>query len=370
MARADETLDLAARHLDPSLVDVLRILGFDKEYVSARRAPSSTTPTVAPTSTSTPARGSRASATAIPTCARSLAADARRRPRRWRADPLLGARRDARRGAVGAPAARARRRVLREHRRRGGRLGDEVRSRGDRPAAADVLRQQLPRRHARAALARRRRVLQGGLRPAAARAARAFPSATSRAWRRELRARDVAAFIVEPIQGRMVTLPPRRLSAGRAGAVPALRDAVRRSTRCRPDSDARARGSRSSTGRSSPTSCSSARRSAGATCRSRRWSPAARSTSRPWVRSSARYVHQSTFGRNRLSMAAGLATLRIIERDRLVEHAAHIGALLLDGLAELQQRYEMIERGPRQRADDRDRAAAPQRPRRAAQLAA
>jgi hypothetical protein len=31
MARADETLELAARHLDSSLVDVLRILGFDKE---------------------------------------------------------------------------------------------------------------------------------------------------------------------------------------------------------------------------------------------------------------------------------------------------------------------------------------------------
>ena len=55
------------------------------------------------------------------------------------------------------------------------------------------------------------------------------------------------------------------------------------------------------------------------------------------------YVHQSTFGRNRLSMAAGLATLRIIERDRLVEHAAHMGAVLRDGLAELQQRYEMIK---------------------------
>ena len=38
------------------------------------------------------------------------------------------------------------------------------------------------------------------------------------------------------------------------------------------------------------------------------------------------YVHQSTYGRNRLSMAAGLATLRIIERDGLVEHAARIGA--------------------------------------------
>ena len=68
------------------------------------------------------------------------------------------------------------------------------------------------------------------------------------------------------------------------------------------------------------------------------------------------YVHQSTYGRNRLSMAAGLATLRIIERDGLVEHAAHMGSVLLDGLAELQQRYEMVKRGPRQRADDRDRA--------------
>src|SRR2546423_15680876 len=35
-ARADETLELAARHLDSSLVDVLRILGFDKQYTSAR----------------------------------------------------------------------------------------------------------------------------------------------------------------------------------------------------------------------------------------------------------------------------------------------------------------------------------------------
>jgi ornithine--oxo-acid transaminase len=55
------------------------------------------------------------------------------------------------------------------------------------------------------------------------------------------------------------------------------------------------------------------------------------------------YVHQSTFGRNRLSMAAGLAALRIIERDRLVEHAARMNTVLLDGLAELQQRYDLIK---------------------------
>src|ERR1700742_1147201 len=36
IARADETLDLATRYLDPSLVDVLTILGFDKSYHEAR----------------------------------------------------------------------------------------------------------------------------------------------------------------------------------------------------------------------------------------------------------------------------------------------------------------------------------------------
>jgi len=55
------------------------------------------------------------------------------------------------------------------------------------------------------------------------------------------------------------------------------------------------------------------------------------------------YVHQSTFGRNRLSMAAGLATMRVIERDGLVERAAHVGARLREGLAELQQRHEIIK---------------------------
>jgi ornithine--oxo-acid transaminase len=55
------------------------------------------------------------------------------------------------------------------------------------------------------------------------------------------------------------------------------------------------------------------------------------------------YVHQSTFGRNRLSMAAGLATMRIIERDGLVEHSARVGALLREGLAELQARHEIVK---------------------------
>ena len=55
------------------------------------------------------------------------------------------------------------------------------------------------------------------------------------------------------------------------------------------------------------------------------------------------YVHQSTYGRNRLSMAAGLATLRIIERDRLLEQAECMSAVLVDGLTELADRFEMIK---------------------------
>jgi ornithine--oxo-acid transaminase len=55
------------------------------------------------------------------------------------------------------------------------------------------------------------------------------------------------------------------------------------------------------------------------------------------------YVHQSTFGRNRLSMAAGLATINVIERDRLAERAAKTGAVLFEGLAELQQRHEIVK---------------------------
>jgi len=55
------------------------------------------------------------------------------------------------------------------------------------------------------------------------------------------------------------------------------------------------------------------------------------------------YVQQSTYGRNRLSMAAGLAAIRVIERDGLVEHAARMGERLRDGLYSLRDRYEMLD---------------------------
>jgi acetylornithine/succinyldiaminopimelate/putrescine aminotransferase len=157
-----------------------------------------------------------------------------------------------------------------------------------------------------------------------------------------LRTKEVAAFIVEPIQGRMVTLPPEgylqgaqelcrrygtmfvldevQTGLGRTGSWFALE-------RWQLEPDFLLVGKALSGG----------------------YMPVAAMVTRRELYQQAvgtlerSYVHQSTYGRNRLSMAAGLATLRIIERDGLIEHAARIGKVLLDGLLELQQRYEMIK---------------------------
>ncbi|MGH2870965.1 MAG: aspartate aminotransferase family protein, partial [Solirubrobacteraceae bacterium] len=160
----------------------------------------------------------------------------------------------------------------------------------------------------------------------------------------ELRSRDVAAFIVEPIQGRLVTLPPpgyleaaqelcRRYGTlfvvdeiqtglGRTGAWFALENFGPPAL----EPDIVTVGKALSGG----------------------YMPVAATVTRREIYQRAvgtlerSYLHQSTYGRNRLSMAAGLATLRVIERDGLVAQAAQLGAFLADGLRELQQRHELI----------------------------
>ncbi len=158
----------------------------------------------------------------------------------------------------------------------------------------------------------------------------------------ELRAKDVAAFIVEPIQGRMVTLPP----TGYLQAAQAL--CKRYGTMFVVDEIQTGLGR---TGRwfalehwaLEPDFVLVGKALSGG------YMPvAAMVTSRDVYQKAVgtlerSYVHQSTFGRNRLSMAAGLATIRVVERDGLIEHAANVGEMLREGLAELQQRYEMIK---------------------------
>jgi ornithine--oxo-acid transaminase len=54
-------------------------------------------------------------------------------------------------------------------------------------------------------------------------------------------------------------------------------------------------------------------------------------------------VHGSTFSKNDLAMAAGLATLEVIESERLIEKSAQIGERLLRTFEQMAQRHELIK---------------------------
>ena len=54
-------------------------------------------------------------------------------------------------------------------------------------------------------------------------------------------------------------------------------------------------------------------------------------------------VHSSTFGRNNLAMACGLATLGVIEEEGLVENAARMGELLIARLTALKEKHSYIK---------------------------
>ena len=53
-------------------------------------------------------------------------------------------------------------------------------------------------------------------------------------------------------------------------------------------------------------------------------------------------VHGSTFGKNDLAMAAGIATLDVLASESLIENAARMGNRLLGGLAAMIPRYEFL----------------------------
>jgi acetylornithine/succinyldiaminopimelate/putrescine aminotransferase/nucleoside-diphosphate-sugar epimerase len=158
----------------------------------------------------------------------------------------------------------------------------------------------------------------------------------------ELRGKDVAAFIVEPIQGRLVTLPP-------PGYLEAAQELCRRyGTLLVVDEIQTGLGR---TGEwfaldhwgLEPDIVTVGKALSGG------YMPVAAMVTRREIFQRAvgtlerSYVHQSTYGRNRLSMAAGLAAMRVIERDGLVARSAEMGALLVEGLRELQRRHELIK---------------------------
>jgi acetylornithine/succinyldiaminopimelate/putrescine aminotransferase len=54
-------------------------------------------------------------------------------------------------------------------------------------------------------------------------------------------------------------------------------------------------------------------------------------------------VHSTTFGRNNLAMACGLAALEIIDQENLVENALKMGALLMEKIDALRTKHSFIK---------------------------
>ena len=338
-ARAGESLSLATRHLDSSLVDVLRILGFDKEYVSARGSYLYDTEGRAYLDLHT-GEGFASLGHNHPDVRAVLQAA-------LSADLLDGV--QLHYSALSGMLAEALSRRL--------------------PAGLDAVffastgaeAVDSAMKFARAATGRPRLIscessfhgvtlgplslvgddfFKEGFGPLLPGCER-VPFGDLARLEAQLRTNDAAAFIVEPIQGRMVTLPP-------PGYLQAAQELCRRyGTLFVLDEIQTGLGR---TGRwfalehdeLEPDFVLVGKALSGG------YMPVAAMVTRRELYDKAvgtlerSYVHQSTFGRNRLSMAAGLATLRIVERDRLVDRSAEIGKMLLDGLGELRDRYEMV----------------------------
>lgn len=161
------------------------------------------------------------------------------------------------------------------------------------------------------------------------------------ALERELKKGDVAAFIVEPIQGKGVAVPPPGF----------LRDAheLLKKHKALLICDEVQTGF----GRTGdffayeaegvePDLVSTAKGLSGG------YIPVGATLGKDWIfqrvyNSMDRIlVHDSTFGSNAQAMAAGLATLHVFERDGVVANARKIGDLLQSRLAETVDRYEMV----------------------------
>jgi len=54
-------------------------------------------------------------------------------------------------------------------------------------------------------------------------------------------------------------------------------------------------------------------------------------------------VHGSTFSKNNMAMAAGLASLKVIEDEKLIDNAARVGDDLLTGMRKLVDQYELFK---------------------------
>ena len=161
------------------------------------------------------------------------------------------------------------------------------------------------------------------------------------ALEREISSGDVAGFIVEPIQGEGVFLPgdnylPDALALCRKHGVVFIADEVQTGF--------------GRTGKMfacehwgvEPDILITAKALSGG------YVPVGAVLSRRWIHDRVFssldrcVVHSSTFSENDLAMAAGLATLHVLCDEQLVDRARATGELLLQGLEEVGRKYEMF----------------------------
>jgi ornithine--oxo-acid transaminase len=162
------------------------------------------------------------------------------------------------------------------------------------------------------------------------------------ALEKALAARQVAAFIVEPIQGKGVNLPSDDYLKG------ALDLCRRHGTLFVADEIQTGIGR---TGRFlavehwgiEPDMVLLAKSLSGGHV------PVGAVLTRKWVfdkvfnRMDRAVVHGSTFSKNDLAMAAGIASLEVLKSEGLIENAARTGERLLRGIAEMIGRYELLK---------------------------
>jgi ornithine--oxo-acid transaminase len=162
------------------------------------------------------------------------------------------------------------------------------------------------------------------------------------ALERVLAARDAAAFVVEPIQGKGVNLPEDGYLQGAAELcrkhgtlliADEVQTGIGRTGRflavehwgVEPDMVVLAK------------SLSGGHVPVGAVL-TRKWI-----FEKVFDRMDRAVVHGSTFAKNDLAMAAGLATLEVMEQERLTEHAARLGKRLLGAFSRMARQHELIK---------------------------
>jgi len=169
----------------------------------------------------------------------------------------------------------------------------------------------------------------------------AIPFGDLKALERELRRGDVAGFLIEPIQGKGVAVSP-------PGFLPAAQDLLR-SHKALLIADEVQTG----VGRTGdffafqhdgvePDLVATAKALSGG------YIPVGATIGREWIFAKVYssmdrvLVHDSTFGSNAQAMAAGLATLHVLEHENVVDNARKMGELLQSRLADLVDRYELL----------------------------